>query len=470
LESDIASSNGGARIRWIILEAAIIIGVLAFLYGIYQQKTTIQGDKYFKSNQRSSGLNGDNLEEQFTKLSKVKMAQKVQEGWLNIVKSISTIYIDDIQTNLSSAISNAVARRKPTLMKDCTFIRNSWQIMNWDLLQLARSKNISLNATRWKPDDPIFVLGQERDKGGMIGSRRDHPVMFANLTLFKFLKATFAPNNWLYWTGELSLLEEQVEMSATVPSDMYKESDDELIQDGWKAFRILENGISNIESGSKSNNSRDDSSLWTPMLWLSHPGVVAHTHYDTQHNMFIQIHGTKRFLLFPPTEELFSYPNIHRSYRQSQLHFEEPHINFTTRLGSFVHAFKPIHSEGSIQLEFDSHASHSFSYPVVNGSQSAMEVLLQPGDVLYIPPYWQHRVESLTLSLSLSILSPSHLEAAFAEIYWESVPFGDFKVSKEARATGVKWFLTLLIDKLILKKVLSSSNNTLQFVQVHLLI
>ena len=55
------------------------------------------------------------------------------------------------------------------------------------------------------------------------------------------------------------------------------------------------------------------------MLWISHPGVTAQTHYDTQHNVFIQIQGIKRMLLFPISSELFSYPNI----RQSQLHFED---------------------------------------------------------------------------------------------------------------------------------------------------
>jgi ribosomal protein L16 Arg81 hydroxylase len=30
---------------------------------------------------------------------------------------------------------------------------------------------------------------------------------------------------------------------------------------------------------------------------------------------------------------------------------------------------------------------------------------LQPGDVLYVPPYWFHHVESLTASISLSTWS-----------------------------------------------------------------
>jgi len=34
-----------------------------------------------------------------------------------------------------------------------------------------------------------------------------------------------------------------------------------------------------------------------------------------------------------------------------------------------------------------------------------MEVTLEPGDVLYVPPYYFHHVESLTASVSLSTWS-----------------------------------------------------------------
>jgi hypothetical protein len=99
----------------------------------------------------------------------------------------------------------------------------------------------------------------------------------------------------------------------------------------------------------------------------------------------------------------------------------------------------------------------NLTYPVMEGGAPAQEVILQPGDVLYIPPYWQHRVESLTLSLSLSILSPSYLEATFAEMFWEAVPFGDFTASKSTRAAAVHLYLKLLVTALNWKKVLSKS-------------
>ena len=316
--------------------------------------------------------NKDDVTQQLTKLSKIKFTKPLKDDWIIAVPFSNSSVTEVVYMNeespskISKVIADAVAGRKPVHIRNFPNIRNNWPIFNWDLLHFAKEKNISLNDTRWKPNDPIFVLGHEREKGGMIGSRRDSPLMYANLTLFKFLKSTFAPNNWLYWTGELSYMEEQLKMLATVPDKPFDLGDEQ--SEDWKAFRILENGLSD---SSQTKNESDNSQLWTPMLWLSHPGVVAQTHYDTQHNVFIQIHGSKRFLLFPPAEELFQYPNIHRSYRQSQLHFEEAN-NIVDKLSSF--SFSSAQTdirEGSVVPEADPPTSESsklnYSYPAMKG-------------------------------------------------------------------------------------------------------
>jgi hypothetical protein len=177
--------------------------------------------------------------------------------------------------------------------------------------------------------------------------------------------------------------------------------------------------------------------LWRPMLWLSHPGVVAQTHYDTQHNVFVQVQGTKRFLLFPPGTELYSYPNIHRSYRQSQVPLEmnrSTHPSDSSPTGTTTSGS----TGGSASL-------HPF-YLVHPSNVTAYEVLVNPGDILYIPPYWQHRVESYTLSLSLSILSPSYVEASLSEIYWENVPFGKFQANRSLKSRAVAHYLSKLFN------------------------
>uniref|UniRef100_A0A1B6C8Y2 Hypoxia-inducible factor 1-alpha inhibitor n=1 Tax=Clastoptera arizonana TaxID=38151 RepID=A0A1B6C8Y2_9HEMI len=106
---------------------------------------------------------------------------------------------------------------------------------------------------------------------------------------------------------------------------------------------------------------------WGPLthnlLLVAMEGNVTPCHYDEQQNLFAQIRGFKRCILFPPEqfECLYPHPVIHPYDRQSQVDFDRPdYIRF------------PKFSE-------------------VKG----LEAVIGPGDVLYIPIYWWHQVESL---------------------------------------------------------------------------
>lgn len=65
---------------------------------------------------------------------------------------------------------------------------------------------------------------------------------------------------------------------------------------------------------------------------------------------------------------------LHPSYHQSQINFTDPR--------------------------------RELAYPRFNPAKG-IEAVLGPGDVLYVPPYWMHRVTSQTFSASVSVLSPS---------------------------------------------------------------
>ncbi len=92
------------------------------------------------------------------------------------------------------------------------------------------------------------------------------------------------------------------------------------------------------------------------------------SHYDVMANVLCQIHGTKRLILYPPSDvSLFSIP--------------------------------PGASSSSINC-FDSgpdrHSSLTLAHP--------QEALLQPGDVLFIPPLWLHTaspVENVSISVNV---------------------------------------------------------------------
>jgi len=103
--------------------------------------------------------------------------------------------------------------------------------------------------------------------------------------------------------------------------------------------------------------------LTSNMMFVGQRGCVTPAHIDEQHNIFAQLCGRKRFVLFPPGDwdKLYPFPNGHPNDRQSQVDYREPDFS---RFPRFVDV-KPY------------------------------EAVLGPGDVLFVPQYWWHHVENL---------------------------------------------------------------------------
>ncbi|CAL1542228.1 unnamed protein product [Lymnaea stagnalis] len=103
--------------------------------------------------------------------------------------------------------------------------------------------------------------------------------------------------------------------------------------------------------------------LTSNLLLVGMEGVITPAHYDEQENLFAQIQGYKRFLLFDPNQFdcLYPYPIYHPHDRQSQVDFDAPDLK---RFPNFANA-------------------------------KAHEAIVGPKDVLYLPMYWWHQVESL---------------------------------------------------------------------------
>jgi hypothetical protein len=153
----------------------------------------------------------------------------------------------------------------------------------------------------------------------------------------------------------------------------------------------------------------DTSALGSPFrpimevnLWMGGPGVTSPLHYDGVHNSFVQIHGYKRFVLFPPENfnELYLFPRLHPSSRQSQLDDAIfMHANLTSDSASASNG-SPLHpslNEPAANflafpqlVEHDSETARrqdSGSRAPRSATLTAMqEVVVGPGDILYIPP------------------------------------------------------------------------------------
>lgn len=104
--------------------------------------------------------------------------------------------------------------------------------------------------------------------------------------------------------------------------------------------------------------------------WLSAPGTVSVLHTDLPDNLFAQIVGQKRVMLFPPRDEF-------RLYRE------------------------PLWSTVPMCSRVDPEVPDYQRFPRLRGAHPR-SLLLGPGDLLYIPRRWWHHVRTLETSISVS--------------------------------------------------------------------
>jgi hypothetical protein len=154
-------------------------------------------------------------------------------------------------------------------------------------------------------------------------------------------------------------------------------------------------------------------------LFMGSPGVKSQLHYDLSHNAFVQLSGRKYFLLFPPESErlLYLYPRTHPHYRQSQVN--------TSATPEDISRFSPLFAYGR-----------------------GMEVVLVPGDLLYIPPGWFHEVTSLDFAVSLSVWSDCPARVALSEVIALPLPLEESWNSKR-RIDVSRMFVTMILDEIL---------------------
>ena len=116
-------------------------------------------------------------------------------------------------------------------------------------------------------------------------------------------------------------------------------------------------------------------------LWMGNRGPTANTHYDAQINFVAQVVGTKRWVVFGPEQwpDMHVHPFFHPRFRQSQRFYGEPGVV----------------PGGSAYIEAAVEARYVID--------------LQPGEVLFLPAFWFHRVEALS-SPTISVASWSDIE------------------------------------------------------------
>eukprot|EP00656_Telonema_subtile_P053413 TRINITY_DN7741_c0_g1_i1.p1 TRINITY_DN7741_c0_g1~~TRINITY_DN7741_c0_g1_i1.p1 ORF type:complete len:310 (-),score=48.78 TRINITY_DN7741_c0_g1_i1:204-1133(-) len=104
-------------------------------------------------------------------------------------------------------------------------------------------------------------------------------------------------------------------------------------------------------------------------VWVSSPGCVTPLHYDLCHGFLAQIRGSKRVLLFAPTDLRSLYPNA----------AEGPNPNT---------------SQVDVARWLAGDEQQRSLFPKV-ANADPYEHVLRAGECLYIPPFWWHHVSTL---------------------------------------------------------------------------
>lgn len=101
-------------------------------------------------------------------------------------------------------------------------------------------------------------------------------------------------------------------------------------------------------------------------IWFGPKGNYTPLHHDETNNMFLQVYGRKKFILLPPAQTPYLY---NETAVFSPLDFRQPDFN---------------------------------QYPLAREA-TPIEVILEPGETLFIPVGWWHQVESLDVSISITM-------------------------------------------------------------------
>lgn len=124
---------------------------------------------------------------------------------------------------------------------------------------------------------------------------------------------------------------------------------------------------------------------------------TTYLHFDDVHNIFVQIRGRKKFILFPPSNYLSFYPPIG----------ENGYSPAWSKVNPVVTDLK--------------------SYPKFPW-QDKIEVVLEAGEILYIPPLWWHHVTAIEENISLTFWYPPSIKDLFVQkgflpTLWQIAPY-----------------------------------------------
>ena len=157
-----------------------------------------------------------------------------------------------------------------------------------------------------------------------------------------------------------------------------------------------------------------------PTWWVAHPGLALRGRYSPYHTVRVQLTGRSTVTLFPPSlmNAMHLYPHLHTSFAQVQATPEMCNEALTDK------------GLNEAQLPFFARLCHSRG----NGKAAAGQglvlnrirmVRLEPGQAVYIPPFWISalEVDKGSVATGLEISSHSDAQTALMRAEMIDIPF-----------------------------------------------
>lgn len=313
-------------------------------------------------------------------------------------------------------VAQIVRGRAPVVIEDAPVLQEwaafsryrRWPLRDDQQQQQQPRDNFLLHNVR-SSDERLFCPSQRREGQMPVGSTLRSHFTTHNITLAEFLRradtserrrdarehAAAEGRQYVYFSGALA----PDRMAEVAPASM---------------LRVHEQGLLGDEGGAVASASQADAYL-VESVWLAEDGVVANMHYDRSHNFAVQITGAKNWTLFAPwnAPSLYVYPALHPHYHSTQVDLMN---------GDALRYFPRLSSAKGATVE------------------------VRAGEVLYVPPFYFHTVQSLGFSVMASVVSPSLEESVCARLLFQR-PEPAASWPLELRARAALWFLQRLHER-----------------------
>jgi hypothetical protein len=294
--------------------------------------------------------------------------------------------------------NDVFAQNQPFLFRNLHMIENWGAVKKWNPTVLASKwKNMKVHVTNSSTVRMLSMIQPYgRAKGLGWNSAWDEKIL-SGQKFFLTASKTNRTNRTKQWMYLFAPVED-------LPQNLHAD------------FGQLQDlGPAQTGTGSTSSSRGIDSAGF----WAGPPGISSPLHYDAAHNVYVQLFGHKRFLLFPSnvSHMLYCHSRLHPSTRSS-------HINVRSVAAHRFPAF---------EQAMDAQTLHP------------LEVVLGRGDVLYLPPYMWHRASVIGKqpSMSLAVYSTSTIMEKYDVLKSYPVPI-DGKWLWSRRVAGLQIYTCAL--------------------------